>query len=75
MLDRPVRKLIDPSLESLAARRGSPVSRVDLLAQVWGTSYEGGSNTVDVVIRNIRKKVGPIAARVETVRGVGYRLR
>jgi hypothetical protein len=62
-------------LASLAARRGSPVSRVDLLAEVWGTSYDGGSNTVDVVIRNIRKKVGPIAARLETVRGVGYRLR
>jgi DNA-binding response OmpR family regulator len=30
---------------------------------------------VDVVIRSLRKKLGPVARRVETVRGVGYRLR
>lgn len=61
-------------LETLAARRGKPVSRVDLLSQVWGTSYGGGSNTVDVVVSSIRKKLGPAADRVKTVRGVGYRL-
>ena len=61
-------------LETLAARRGRPVTRADLLAQVWGTSYDGGSNTVDVVVRGLRKKLGPAADRVETVRGVGYRL-
>jgi hypothetical protein len=62
-------------LDALAARRGAPVSRADLLLEVWGTSYEGGSNTVDVVIRSLRRKLDPIADRVETVRGVGYRLR
>ena len=61
-------------LETLAARRGRPVTRADLLAQVWGTSYDGGSNTVDAVVRSLRKKLGPAADRVETVRGVGYRL-
>lgn len=61
-------------LEALAASRGRPVTRAGLLAQVWGTSYDGGSNTVDVVVRSLRKKLGPAADRVETVRGVGYRL-
>jgi len=51
------------------------VSRADLLREVWGTSYEGGSNTVDVVIRSLRRKLGPVADRIETVRGVGYRLK
>jgi two-component system alkaline phosphatase synthesis response regulator PhoP len=51
------------------------VSRADLIRDVWGTSYRGGSNTVDVVIRSLRKKVGPIADRIETVRGIGYRLK
>lgn len=62
-------------LQTLSARRGAPVPRVDLLEQVWGTTYDGGSNTVDAVIRTLRKKLGPVADRVETVRGVGYRLR
>jgi two-component system alkaline phosphatase synthesis response regulator PhoP len=39
-----------------------------------GTTYVGGSNVVDVVVRSLRKKLGPIAHRVETARGVGYRL-
>lgn len=62
-------------LNSLAAHRAVPVSRADLLREVWGTSYDGGSNTVDVVIRSLRRKLGAIADRIETVRGVGYRLR
>lgn len=62
-------------LEALAERTGSPVSRADLLERVWGTTYDGGSNTVDVVVRNVRKKLGAAADRIETVRGVGYRLR
>jgi hypothetical protein len=62
-------------LNTLAAHPAAPVSRADLLCEVWGTSYDGGSNTVDVVIRSLRKKLGPVADRVETVRGVGYRLR
>jgi hypothetical protein len=62
-------------LRTLAARPATPVSRADLLREVWGTSYDGGSNTVDVVIRGLRRKLGDVADRVETVRGVGYRLR
>jgi hypothetical protein len=62
-------------LNSLAAHPAAPVSRADLLREVWGTSYSGGSNTVDVVIRSLRRKLGVVGERIETVRGVGYRLR
>lgn len=62
-------------LKALAAHLAAPVSRADLLREVWGTSYDGGSNTVDVVIRSLRRKLGAVADRIETVRGVGYRLR
>jgi hypothetical protein len=61
-------------LHALASRHAAPVSRADLLSEVWGTSYDGGSNTVDAVIRSLRKKLGAVADRIETVRGVGYRL-
>lgn len=62
-------------LSTLAAHPAAPVSRADLLREVWATSYDGGSNTVDVVIRSLRRKLGAVADRIETVRGVGYRLR
>ncbi|MBL3556493.1 MULTISPECIES: winged helix-turn-helix domain-containing protein [Marinobacter] len=59
----------------LVARRGKAVSRSELLRDVWGTSYEGGSNVVDAVVRTLRRKLGAHASRIETVTGVGYRLR
>jgi hypothetical protein len=62
-------------LNALAVHPAAPVSRADLLRDVWGTSYDGGSNTVDVVIRSLRRKLGPVGDRIETVRGVGYRFR
>ncbi len=62
-------------LNTLAAHPATPVSRADLLRDVWGTSYDGGSNNVDVVVRSLRKKLGAVADRIETVRGVGYRFR
>ena len=48
---------------------------VALLERGGGTSSAGGSNVVDVVIRSLRMKLGGDASRVQTVRGVGYRLR
>jgi hypothetical protein len=62
-------------MRHLEARSGKPVSRSDLLREVWGTRYEGGSNVVDAVVRTLRKKLGNRAGCVETVTGVGYRLR
>lgn len=48
-------------------------SREALLRRVWGHDYFGGARTVDVHVRRIRAKLGPeLAARLETVRNVGY---
>jgi DNA-binding response OmpR family regulator len=51
---------------------GQVLSREQLLSQVWGYDYDPGSNVVDVYVRYLRKKLG--AERIETVRGMGYRL-
>jgi DNA-binding response OmpR family regulator len=59
----------------LYQREGKAVTRVSLLADVWGYNYEGGSNVVDVVVRSLRKKLGERASMIETVTGVGYRFR
>jgi len=48
------------------------LSRELLLSQVWGYDFDPGSNVVDVYVRYLRKKVG--ADRIQTVRGLGYRL-
>lgn len=62
-------------MDYLYEREGKAVTRVSLLADVWGHNYEGGSNVVDVVVRSLRKKLGERASMVETVTGVGYRFR
>lgn len=59
----------------LVKRTGKAVSRSELLLDVWSTSYQGGSNVVDAVVRTLRRKLGCQSARIETVTGVGYRLR
>jgi two-component system alkaline phosphatase synthesis response regulator PhoP len=55
---------------------GQVFSRLQLLDRVQGTAYEGYERTIDVHIKNLRKKLGddPLNPRyIETVRGVGYR--
>jgi DNA-binding response OmpR family regulator len=59
--------------ETLLRHSGQVLSREQLLAQVWGYDYDPGSNVVDVYIGYLRKKFGQ--ERIETVRGMGYRLR
>lgn len=49
------------------------LSREQLLNRIWGYDYEPGSNIVDVYVGHLRRKLG--SDRIETVRGVGYRLR
>jgi hypothetical protein len=61
--------------ECLRARETKTVSRSELLHEVWGTDFGGGSNVVDAVVRSLRRKLGTAAPIVETVRGSGYRLR
>jgi DNA-binding response OmpR family regulator len=52
-------------------RDGEVCSRQLLLAEVWGLSFDPGSNVVDVCVGRLRAKLGPDA--IETVRSVGYR--
>jgi two-component system OmpR family response regulator len=59
-------------LQHLMVGRGEVSSRQRLLADVWGYSFDPGSNVVDVCVGRLRAKLGPDV--IETVRGVGYRL-
>lgn len=58
--------------EELLRNAGRVLSREQLLSRVWGYDFDPGSNVVDVYIGYLRQKLG--AHRIETVRGVGYRL-
>jgi DNA-binding response OmpR family regulator len=60
-------------LEMFCRHPGQVISREQLLDHVWGYDYNPGSNIVDVYIGYLRKKLG--SKIVETVRGMGYRLR
>ena len=58
-------------------RPGEVLSRLQLLEHAWDFAYENRSNVVDVYVRYLREKVDrPFGGEsIETVRGVGYRLR
>ncbi len=59
--------------ETLFRHPGQVLSREQLLSMVWGYDFAPESNVVDVYIGYLRRKLG--AGRIETVRGMGYRLR
>ena len=61
-------------LKYLALHPGRVFSREQLLAEVWGYDYYGGTRTVDVHVRRLRAKLGPEhESLIGTVRNVGYR--
>jgi DNA-binding response OmpR family regulator len=60
-------------LETFIRHPGQVMSREQLLDHVWGYSYDPGSNIVDVYVGYLRKKLR--SDLIETVRGMGYRLR
>jgi len=61
-------------LSELARNKGRVLNRETLLDRIWGMNYFGDSRTLDVHIRRLRQKLGdPLL--IETVTGVGYRLR
>ncbi len=60
-------------VETLMRHPGQVLSREQLLDQVWGYDFDPGSNVVDVYVRYLRQKLGKKC--IETVRGMGYRLR
>jgi two-component system OmpR family response regulator len=64
-------------LELLMRRPNETLSRTDILEHGWDFAYDGTSNVVDVYVRYLREKVDRPFGRetIETVRGVGYRLR
>jgi DNA-binding response OmpR family regulator len=64
-------------LELLMRVPGAVVSREEILEQAWGEREEPMSNTIDVLVGRLRKKLDrpKQPSRIETVRGMGYRLR
>jgi len=62
-------------LKTLLERAGRVQTRGQLLADVWLYADDVDSRTVDTHVRRLRRKLGPEAERIETVIGVGYRLR
>lgn len=62
-------------LEYLLLNRGLAVKRETLLGEVWGYEYYGESRTVDVHVRHLREKLDPEGKIIETVKGLGYRIR
>lgn len=59
-------------LQHLMRKQGEVCTREEILADVWGYSFDPGSNVVDVYVGRLRAKLG--ADLIETVRSVGYRL-
>lgn len=61
-------------LEYLLQKKGRPVSRRELLEEVWHMSPGAGTNVVDVYVNYLRRKLGAAGctAMIETVRGEGY---
>ncbi|MGH2408688.1 MAG: winged helix-turn-helix domain-containing protein, partial [Candidatus Limnocylindrales bacterium] len=62
-------------LESFLRHPGQVMSRDQLLDQAWPFGVAVTPNAVDAYVHYLRGKLGPGAERVETVRGVGYRMR
>ncbi len=66
-------------LTALLERRGQVRTRDQLLGDIWDTDPEVAARirtrTVDMHVRRLRAKLGPVGEWIETVRGVGYRLR
>ena len=70
-IDLPAREF--KLIETFLRHPNQVLSREQLLDRVWGYDYNPGSNIVDVYVGYLRKKIG--GDFIETVRGMGYRLR
>ncbi|MDR5658834.1 response regulator transcription factor [Serpentinicella sp. ANB-PHB4] len=64
-------------LKTLLENRGKVLSRNFLLDKIWGYAYYGDTRTVDVHIRQLRKKIKEDENRpyIETIRGAGYKIK
>ncbi len=61
-------------LKLFLSHPGTAFSREQLLHDIWNTDYAVETRTVDMHIRTLRQKLGDWGQRIETVRGVGYRM-
>jgi DNA-binding response OmpR family regulator len=59
-------------MQHLMRNTGAVCSRTELLSEVWGYTFDPGSNVVDVTIARLRSKIKDL--RIETIRNVGYAL-
>jgi hypothetical protein len=63
-------------MRELVAHQGRTVTRRTLLEEVWGYDHgAAGSNVIEAVATSVRRKLGDRAGLIETVRGLGYRLK
>ena len=62
-------------LRTFMENPGRVLTRDQLLAMIWDVDYIGETRTVDVHIRTLRTKLGECGSYIETVRGVGYRMK
>jgi two-component system OmpR family response regulator len=64
-------------LDYFMRRRGDVLRRSEILDHVWDYAYDGTSNVVDVYVRYLRNRLSEVGVdeAIETVRGVGYRLK
>ncbi|TKH43478.1 DNA-binding response regulator [Paenibacillus terrae] len=60
-------------LALLVSHAGRVYTRDELLQQVWGFDYAGGTRTVDIHIQRLRKKLEPYQSLLQTVYGIGYK--
>jgi DNA-binding response OmpR family regulator len=72
------RAVLSPTEHALLARLlkqpGELVRRVEILLDVFGYAFDPGTNVVDVHLSHLRRKLASFPLRIETVRGVGFRL-
>ncbi|MGO1477498.1 winged helix-turn-helix domain-containing protein, partial [Senegalia sp. (in: firmicutes)] len=74
-------KIIDLTLKEfellklLSQNKGKVLSRNYLLDKIWGYDFYGETRTVDVHIRHLRKKMNLSNDTIETIRGVGYKIK
>ena len=59
----------------LCENHGTVLTRTVLMDRIWGLGAERENRTLDVHIRTLRSKLGEAGGLIETVRGIGYRLK
>jgi len=61
-------------LKYLMRNPGIVLTRDQILEKIWGYDFAGETRTVDVHMRSLRQKLGNAGQKIETVRGIGYRI-